>query len=83
MSDIRKALHASLDEAEAELIRTGHQRYGLLWPALRLVVEAIRQRDYEIEGRLNQIERRLAAQPLNLSARPSSHDLSATGAYDE
>ena len=83
MSDIRNALHVSLDEAEAELIRTGHKRYGLLWPALRLLVEAIRQRDHEIQRRLNEIERRLAAEKPNLSARLSGHDLAATGAYDE
>ena len=83
MSDIRDALHASLDEAEAELIRTGHARYGMLWPALRVMVEAIRQRDHEIERRLNDIERRLTAQRPTIGARLSNPDLSATGAYDE
>lgn len=87
MSDIRDALHASLDEAEAELIRSHdrscQQQCGLVWPALRLLVEAIRQRDHEIERRLNEIERRLAAQQPKMDAKLSGHDLSITGAYDE
>ena len=83
MSDIRNALHLSLDEAEAELIRTSEQLGGTLWPALRLMVEALRQRDHEIERRLNAIERRRPAERPNMHARPSGHDLSAAGAYDE
>ena len=56
MSDIRDALHASLDEAETQLIRTGEQLGGTLWRALQLLVQAIRKRDHEIEQRLKMLE---------------------------